>query len=141
MLVELYCIKINSKLRVRVSSDGYFKNTNCQFPRDLRMDGRKYIINSEAISLITTKGKFYYSVKNKNAIQIIDSNIIKKPERIFTDDSTEECIICIEKQKSIVFSPCGHFYSCDLCSFQLKQCPVCRNVIISKIKYTDFATD
>ncbi|KAH9525609.1 Baculoviral IAP repeat-containing protein 7-B [Bulinus truncatus] len=39
------------------------------------------------------------------------------------------CKICLEKEISMVFLPCGHFVCCYDCSLQLKNCPVCRNVI------------
>ena len=43
--VELKCIKEGSKLRVRILSPGYLANANCQFPRDIRIEGLRYKVN------------------------------------------------------------------------------------------------
>lgn len=40
-----------------------------------------------------------------------------------------QCKICMDKEVSVVFLPCGHFVSCNDCSFALKICPVCRDMI------------
>jgi Ca-activated chloride channel family protein len=39
--VELACIKQGSKLRVKIVSAGYLNYANCQFPRDIRIEGAK----------------------------------------------------------------------------------------------------
>lgn len=136
-MVELYCIKVGSKLRVRVNTIGYLRNANCQFPRDLRLDGRRYEVLENDIHLISTKGKYFYSVKNKSGIKII----VEKPSQIYTDDNVEDCIICMEEPKSTIFAPCGHFYSCQDCSKRIKQCPICRSHITSMIHKSEFGTD
>lgn len=150
MPVQLYCVKAGSKLRVRVSSEGYLRNANCQFPRDLRVNGRKYEVDDGAISLITTRGKYFYAVKNRSAIRVlseteaavpIPAKPVKKPDQIYTDETMEDCIVCMEKPKEIVFAPCGHFYACDGCSAGMKQCPICRCAITGRIKSSEFGTD
>lgn len=153
--VQLYCVKSGSKLRVRVSSEGYLRNANCQFPRDLRVNGRHYEVDATDISLITTRGKYFYAVKNRNAIRVIDSSAVtstftsttsvssgkgKKPDQVFTDETMEDCIVCMEKPKEIVFN-CGHFYACAGCSSEMKQCPICRVTITARIKSSQFGTD
>lgn len=151
MSVQLYCTKVGSKLRVRVQTAGYLRHANCQFPRDLRVDGRRFEVDPSAISLITTRGKYFYAVKNKNAIRILPSGgeeittggdgTRTLPQQIFTDDSTEDCIICMETPKVIVFNPCGHFYACETCSTPLKQCPICRITLTGRIHCSEFGTD
>lgn len=42
--VELECLKIGGKLRVRVTSSGY-EDWNVQFPKNLRQEGAKYIVD------------------------------------------------------------------------------------------------
>merc|ERR550517_2244542 len=36
------------------------------------------------------------------------------------------CKICLEKEASIVFLPCGHLSCCSTCAPSLTKCPVCR---------------
>ncbi|KAJ8315570.1 hypothetical protein KUTeg_007720 [Tegillarca granosa] len=44
------------------------------------------------------------------------------------------CKICVEKEVSIVFLPCGHLCSCVECAPALKQCPICRATIKGTVK-------
>jgi hypothetical protein len=43
--VIVECVKERSKLRVRVVSPGYNSEWFCQFPRDLREDGARYVVD------------------------------------------------------------------------------------------------
>ena len=54
--IVLQCIKVGAKLRIRVISDGYHKDWNVQFPKDLREDGAKYVVDNIQES---TSGGFY----------------------------------------------------------------------------------
>ena len=48
-------------------------------------------------------------------------------------DENEECCICMDSRRSIVFLPCGHVCVCNTCSKDLIQCPLCRVRIQQKI--------
>lgn len=48
--------------------------------------------------------------------------------------SKNECSICMENQRQIIFHPCNHFVSCEKCSIKFNSCPFCKQVIISKNK-------
>ena len=140
-LVQLVCIEEGSKLRVRIVSDGYIKTANCQFLREIRMKGRQYLVNPIHIRLITRRGKWFYSIQNKNAIQIvsegftIEKTLDIKNIKIYEDDIVE-CGICMDKEKQIVFYPCGHYYCCSGCSQRVKLCPICRQTITNYIDRT-----
>lgn len=45
------------------------------------------------------------------------------------------CVICCEKEKSVVLLPCRHLCLCDSCSLHagLDMCPLCRECIVHKI--------
>ena len=47
----------------------------------------------------------------------------------------DECSICMEFDKEIIFYPCKHYYCCKYCSKLLESCPICRSIIIFKIKH------
>ncbi|XP_046916522.2 uncharacterized protein LOC124496983 [Dermatophagoides farinae] len=36
------------------------------------------------------------------------------------------CSICLDRERQIVFFPCCHLTSCEQCSIQMKNCPICR---------------
>lgn len=51
---------------------------------------------------------------------------------IATDGFSDElvCQICMDKELSTVFSPCGHIYCCDECAAKLTFCPLCKKWIL-----------
>lgn len=130
MIIYLKCIKIQGKLRVRIINTGFYTSANCQFPRDLREEGQYYSVDESYVSLISTRGKHYYSVKNKKAIAFIGASEVPefKPVvlKVYQDIEQEECLICYDAPKESVFSPCGHFYTCTSCGIKCKTCPICR---------------
>lgn len=144
--VLLECVKEGSKLRVKMKSPGYLINSNCQFPRDLRVAGRKFKVPVVYVKLITQQGKYFYSIKNKNVIEIITDeetqqinlDNIKQNTKIYEDASTNECAVCLCAEKDTVFIPCGHFYTCNGCSQQLKTCPICRATVTDRINKSMF---
>lgn len=44
------------------------------------------------------------------------------------------CKVCMDKERGVVFQPCGHFISCWSCSNLIANCPVCRTPIAHKIR-------
>lgn len=50
------------------------------------------------------------------------------------DDMDGMCIVCYERKIGIAFMNCAHTCVCEECSKVLKECPLCRNKIVSKIK-------
>ena len=133
--VELKCVKQGSKLRVKITSQGYINYANCQFPKDLRIEGRRFKVKHECITLITQKGRWFYSIKKRNSIEIIDNISTEELEKlqIYEDKEEEECSICMSELKNDVFYPCGHFYTCKKCSNKLSNCPYCKQIIENRI--------
>lgn len=48
------------------------------------------------------------------------------------------CKICMDKEFSSVFVPCGHLIACNDCAANIMQCPLCRRqitgVILTKMR-------
>lgn len=138
-LVYLQCVKEGSKLRVKIISPGYYHDSNCSFPRDIRIAGRKYSVPRHAISFSEGPGyKFFYRI-NKNYIKIEENvpNLSPNISKVFEDESSD-CIICMSSSKSVVFGNCGHYCSCEDCANKIKnstgKCPVCRSKILVIVK-------
>lgn len=133
--VEMYCVQEGSKLRVKISTIGYLRNANVQFPKDLRVNGRRFRVLKSSVNLITIRGKYYYSVKKRNCIDIIDivSTSDLNSITLYEDTETNECAICLCNEKNTIFIPCGHYYCCNVCSDKLRECPICRSQILQKI--------
>jgi hypothetical protein len=128
--VFLKCVKVRSKLRVRIISPGYYSENNCQFPRDIRQDGIYYSVPASTVKLITLRGRYYYQIK-KGDIQILtEAPVLPVPKvKVFEDAEQEECMICYDGPKTSVFIPCGHFYTCQSCASKCQRCPICRSKI------------
>jgi hypothetical protein len=137
--VYLECVKVQSKLRVRIVSPGYYSDANCMFPRNIRVAGRKYRVPRSNVSLITTRGKYYYSVKT--AIEILDATVVMRPDeiRIFEDTSTDECAICMAENKAVIVNPCGHYYMCLGCAQSVNRCPICRGPVQGLLRKDEMA--
>lgn len=128
--VELICINEKGKLRVKIITNGYYNDANCQFPKKIRLEGRKYKVNKVHVKLITQRGKYFYSIKTKD-IQILDEDIDLSNLKIYENPDIE-CIICMVNAKNRIFN-CGHYYCCDVCASRITKCPICREVITNII--------
>ncbi|MEH2461406.1 vWA domain-containing protein [Nostoc sp.] len=54
--VELYCVREGGKLRVKIISEGYDSTKNIQFPRAIRAEGTRYVVEGLELS---SDGTFY----------------------------------------------------------------------------------
>uniref|UniRef100_A0A914HN67 RING-type domain-containing protein n=1 Tax=Globodera rostochiensis TaxID=31243 RepID=A0A914HN67_GLORO len=70
------------------------------------------------------------SVAKRKCSNVLDLNTVPDEDQPETS-TTKTCVICLDKERDIAFSPCGHLGVCQRCSERTKSCPVCRN---------DFAT-
>jgi len=46
----------------------------------------------------------------------------------------ENCLICMERTREIVFLPCSHFLTCPLCAPKLTSCPICNKKLEKHLK-------
>lgn len=60
-----------------------------------------------------------------------DEDPLEKLQRLQRE---KQCKICMDRDISIVFIPCGHLVSCKQCSDSLVKCPICCQAITQKIK-------
>lgn len=137
--VYFKCIKEGARLRVKVTSQGYNNQANCQFPRDIRKDGGIYSCPASDITLAKGgAGTYFYRVK-RTAIKVEDSDenvvtINHNIAKIYEDADENDCCVCFEQEKDIVLSPCGHYCLCSVCSYKLESCPICRVGISVRVK-------
>ena len=131
-LVILKCIKEKGKLRIKVYNNNYLSNINCQFPRDIRKEGAYYSIKGP-LGITETRNTIFYRATNKESIRMISLSEIEH-------QSINKCVVCFDKEKDIIFNPCGHFYCCYNCylNFKKNECPICRNKIQSILNSNDF---
>ena len=70
----LRCEKDGGKLRIRVSSDGYDKTMNVQFPRAIREEGATYVVDT----VTTSADGSYYRVGGKIRLLVLPGQERKK---------------------------------------------------------------
>ena len=144
------CVSERGKLRIRLTDPNYNSQANCQCPRNIRVEGAEYLIPIENITFSeNNKFKFFYRIKgagikrkdDKISIKIFEEGEDDKISiKIFEEGEDEKCVICFDLNKSVIFIPCGHFATCEICSNSIKNnstndfdrnfvCPICRAVV------------
>ena len=149
------------KLRIRfncfIDNEGkifnnvYNNHYNCQFPKNIRENGKFYEINDNDMIIVDIESKTpFYKIK-KNNIRILNDeeskiyqkNSENKNEKDILDISKlkifdiAECVVCLSVSSSIIFIPCAHMCVCSDCYDGIKKtkncCPLCRRNITKTI--------
>ena len=131
-LVYFRCVKERSRLRVRIISSGYNQAANCQFPRAIRVCGRKYSAPASDVTLARgPAGKYFYRVK-KAGVEIVEEESEVKVKKVFEEEDPD-CVVCMDQDYDVVIVPCGHYCLCKDCASIIQGdtglCPICRGVI------------
>lgn len=104
--------------------------------KDLTQQIRRYKGDSAALDELTIQDYETLEKDMKKALPYIEA---KKAELIRTQIEAQKeqrlCVICQEREKSVVLLPCRHLCLCDTCSLHdaLDMCPLCREPIAHKI--------
>ncbi len=150
-LVRLKCVVEGNRLRMRIISQGYNPEANCQCPRNIREAGREYVVPRSAITFSRgARRKFFYRIKGSE-IKAILPNELGQPDytniKVYEIDNNEDndCCICMDVEKDVVFAPCGHYCCCKQCALQIKfdcgaKCPICRGHIDEVVCRDDIST-
>ena len=136
--VLLRCVLEGKKVRVRFEAyvdehgvkhhNAYWSTLNCQFPRRLRVAGRRFAVDALDVSLSTSaKSAPFYHVRTRNL------HVLSDPE-VDTVHREAECVACMDRPPSKVLVPCGHLCLCAACFETLEEqsrcervrCPLCR---------------
>ncbi|XP_043276401.1 E3 ubiquitin-protein ligase MIB1 isoform X2 [Venturia canescens] len=46
----------------------------------------------------------------------------------------DECLVCSDGKREMLFSPCGHVACCNPCGPRVKKCLICRENVVSRVK-------
>ncbi|XP_006814869.1 baculoviral IAP repeat-containing protein 7-like [Saccoglossus kowalevskii] len=46
----------------------------------------------------------------------------------------KRCKVCMDRDRCMLFQPCRHVVTCEICSAALRECPICRKTIKSTVK-------
>ncbi|NWU67222.1 BIR7B protein, partial [Pterocles burchelli] len=90
----------------------------CEFL--LRSRGREFV------SSIQDLGFFFFFGK--------DASQMSTEEQLRRLQEERMCKVCMDKDVSVVFVPCGHLVACGECALNLRLCPICRAVIRGSVR-------
>jgi len=160
-MIILQCVMASRKLRIRfhcyVNEEGktfmnvYNNDYNCQFPKDIREEGRFYAIDDSCMSLVNDLRRAPFYKVNKSNIRVLtpEEAILygggpASASAALPDISSlslfevSECVICFAEPSSIILIPCAHLALCGSCYAGVKKCnnkcPLCRKAITTIIE-------
>lgn len=64
----------------------------------------------------------------------LNSSLRKENDLIDKHGDSELCSICLDKSRSIVLTPCGHYNYCIDCAMKIEVCSICRGDICRRIR-------
>ncbi|NXU96025.1 BIR7B protein, partial [Cettia cetti] len=85
--------------------------------------------------LLHSRGREFVS-----SIQATFSTTLLAPSQLSTEEKLRRlqeertCKVCMDKDVSVVFVPCGHLVACEECALNLRLCPICRAVIRGSVR-------
>ncbi|KGM00048.1 Baculoviral IAP repeat-containing protein 7-B [Charadrius vociferus] len=99
----------------------------CEFL--LRSRGREFVGSvqeSFSSTLLSPFGLFFFFGKDESRMSTEEQLRRLQEERM--------CKVCMDRDVSVVFVPCGHLVACGECALNLRLCPICRAVIRGSVR-------
>ncbi|XP_061230397.1 inhibitor of apoptosis protein-like [Neopsephotus bourkii] len=72
--------------------------------------------------------------KNLKYIPTEDASGLPMEEQLRRLQEERTCKVCMDREVSIVFIPCGHLVVCKHCAPSLRKCPICRGTIKGTVR-------
>jgi len=69
-------------------------------------------------------------LRTQKRIQSADLAAAANGEGASAGSIRKECIICFEREANQVLFPCGHSFTCAVCTNRLQSCPTCRRKVV-----------
>uniref|UniRef100_A0A8B9FDQ1 RING-type E3 ubiquitin transferase n=1 Tax=Amazona collaria TaxID=241587 RepID=A0A8B9FDQ1_9PSIT len=98
----------------------------CEFL--LRSKGRDYV-SSVQESLSNTP----FPVSQDFCV-LVEESQLSTEEQLRSLQEEKMCKVCLDKDASVVFVPCGHLVACRECALNLRSCPICRADIQDRLR-------
>lgn len=52
-------------------------------------------------------------------------------------EAGDECMVCSDGIREVIFAPCGHCVTCEHCGSRVKKCLLCRAPVVSRSKVSE----
>ncbi|NXO56196.1 BIR7B protein, partial [Aramus guarauna] len=91
--------------------------------------GCEFLLQSrgtEFVSSVQDLGFFFFFGKDESRMSTEEQLRRLQEERM--------CKVCMDRDVSVVFVPCGHLVACGECALNLRLCPICRAAIRGSVK-------
>lgn len=83
-------------------------------------------IEKSADKIEISEPKESKDLADKEAQRLMEENERLKNERL--------CVVCLTKDKNILYLPCAHLATCLDCSYSLQTCPMCRSAVQATVR-------
>ncbi|XP_061437328.1 baculoviral IAP repeat-containing protein 7-like [Lethenteron reissneri] len=121
---------VESLVRTRYLTKGETYSSVVELVKDL--------LNAEEES--SKKSANYVQEQQKPAAAAAEKKELKNEESLLLEQELKRlqeqrtCKVCMDKDVSVVFVPCGHLVVCQDCAVSLGKCPICRAVVRGTIR-------
>ena len=63
-----------------------------------------------------------------------DAMLVRQLQELLEKErESNQCVVCMDRPRSMMMVPCKHFCVCETCSSKLRKCPLC-NRHFSKVE-------
>ncbi|KFQ70292.1 Baculoviral IAP repeat-containing protein 7-B [Phaethon lepturus] len=88
--------------------------------------GCEFLLQSRGREFISIWAFFFFFGKDESRMSTEEQLRRLQEERM--------CKVCMDRDVSVVFVPCGHLVACGECALNLRLCPICRAVIRGSVR-------
>ncbi|KFP26750.1 Baculoviral IAP repeat-containing protein 7-B, partial [Colius striatus] len=85
--------------------------------------------------LLRSRGRgFVSSVQETFSSTLLSPSGMSTEEQLRRLQEERMCKVCMDRDVSVVFVPCGHLVACGECALNLRLCPICRALIRGTVR-------
>ncbi|NXF32018.1 BIR7B protein, partial [Nyctibius bracteatus] len=90
--------------------------------------GCEFLLRSRGREFVSSFGLFLFFFFGKDETQMSTEEQLRRLQE------ERMCKVCMDRDVSVVFVPCGHLVACGECALNLRLCPICRAVIQGSVR-------
>uniref|UniRef100_A0A8V1A067 RING-type E3 ubiquitin transferase n=1 Tax=Gallus gallus TaxID=9031 RepID=A0A8V1A067_CHICK len=104
----------------------------CEFL--LRSMGREFVSSVQASFASTPPPRDSRDQMGQESSAYQEESPLSTEEQLRRLQEERMCKVCMDRDVSVVFVPCGHLVACGECALNLRLCPICRAVIQGSVR-------
>ncbi|NXJ79079.1 BIR7B protein, partial [Trogon melanurus] len=90
--------------------------------------GCDFLLRTRGSEFVSIWAFFFFPSSGK------DESRMSTEEQLRRLQEERMCKVCMDRDVSVVFVPCGHLVACGECALNLRLCPICRAVIRGSVR-------